>query len=73
MKPIAVEINGKPLETRAQNVAQLLEELGFTGFGEAPVGIAVAVNESVVRRATHREFSLGEGDKIEIIRAVQGG
>jgi thiamine biosynthesis protein ThiS len=40
---------------------------------EAPVGIAVAVNASVVRRGAFEEHLLHEGDEIEIIRAVSGG
>ena len=68
-----IQVNGQSLQTRAQNVAQLLEELDFVAPAGAPVGIAVAVNGSVVRRALHAQFSLGEGDQIEIIRAVQGG
>ncbi|PQV65415.1 sulfur carrier protein [Abditibacterium utsteinense] len=68
-----IQVNGKSRETRAQTVAQLLEELGFSTPENAPVGMAVAVNENVVRRASHREFSLNDGDEIEIIRAVQGG
>jgi thiamine biosynthesis protein ThiS len=37
------------------------------------VGIAVAVNASVVRRGAFEEHLLHEGDEIEIIRAVSGG
>ncbi len=36
-------------------------------------GIAVAVNEHVVRRATFAVHALADGDAIEIIRAVAGG
>lgn len=68
-----IQVNGQPLETRAQTVAQLLEELGFFTAQSGPTGLAVAVNQSVVRRSIHAEFPLGEGDQIEIIRAVQGG
>ena len=63
-----LHVNGKPLHTQAPTLAALLQELQV-----APPGIAVAVNESVVRRANHAQFRLNEGDKIEIIRAVQGG
>ncbi len=63
-----LHVNAQPLETQAQTLAELLQELQI-----APPGIAVAVNESVVRRAHHTEFALNPGDKIEIIRAVQGG
>ena len=62
-----IHVNGKSLETRARNVAELLEELEFVAPGAAPIGLAVAVNQSVVRRASHREFSLNPGDQIEII------
>lgn len=63
-----IEVNGKARETMATNVAALLQELQI-----APVGIAVAINQNVVRRANHAAFLLNEGDQIEIIRAVQGG
>ncbi len=68
-----IQVNGQSLETRAHTVAQLLEELGFSSPENAPAGIAVAVNQSVVRRALHAEFVFQAGDEIEIIRAVQGG
>jgi sulfur carrier protein len=49
-------------------VAALLAELGV-----APAGIAVAVNERVVRRGSFESHALREGDAVEIIRAVAGG
>ena len=61
-------LNGEPTETTAQTVAQLLELLRVT-----PTGVAVAVNQNVVRRADHPSQDLQEGDTVEIIRAVQGG
>lgn len=36
-------------------------------------GIAVAINERVVRRTEWSEYSVSEGDRIEIIQATQGG
>lgn len=63
-----LQVNGKTHQTRAVTLAELLLELQI-----APVGIAVAVNQSVVRRAHHAAFQLSAGDHIEIIRAVQGG
>lgn len=65
---IQILVNGISRETRAGTVAQLLQELEVPG-----TGVAVAVNESVVRRAEHASFALQEADKVEIIRAVQGG
>ncbi len=61
-------VNGQTLRTEAPTLAALLLELQI-----APTGTAVAVNEAVVRRANHADFQLKDGDKIEIIRAVQGG
>lgn len=36
-------------------------------------GLAVAVNGEVVRRADHAASALSEGDRVEIVTAVQGG
>ena len=36
-------------------------------------GIAVAVNDRVVRRADWRDHHVEAGDRIEIIQATQGG
>ncbi|MBW3636782.1 MAG: sulfur carrier protein ThiS [Armatimonadetes bacterium] len=63
-----IRLNGESVESQAPTVAQLLEERQIS-----PVGIAVAVNESVVRRVHHATHTLNEGDRVEIIRAVQGG
>jgi sulfur carrier protein len=49
-------------------VAALLASLGIEA-----AGIAVAVNQCVVRRATFGEHALRDGDAVEIIRAVAGG
>ncbi|GAB2975391.1 sulfur carrier protein ThiS [Nocardioides montaniterrae] len=36
-------------------------------------GIAVALNWTVVPRAEHRSTALRDGDRVEIVTAVQGG
>lgn len=36
-------------------------------------GIAVALNDTVVRRAEWRETHVQDGDRVEIITASQGG
>ncbi len=63
-----ITLNGELREIAAATVADLLRELKL-----APVGLAVAVNESVVRRANYETHALNDGDIVEIIRAVQGG
>lgn len=49
-------------------VGTLLEMLGTVRSG-----IAVARNDRVVRRGEYDSDRIGEGDRIEIIRAVAGG
>ncbi|MET9445287.1 sulfur carrier protein ThiS [Streptomyces sp. NPDC006610] len=39
----------------------------------APSGVAAAVNETVVPRAQWPTTSLAEGDRVEVLTAVQGG
>ncbi|HEU4948515.1 MAG TPA: sulfur carrier protein ThiS [Kribbella sp.] len=42
-------------------------------WARSPVGVAVAVNETVVTRADWPGTTLAEGDRVEILTAVQGG
>ena len=65
---MTIKLNGQQHETSAQTVAELLQELQVPHSG-----VAVAVNEQVVRRSEHTATSLREGDKVVVIRAVQGG
>ncbi|MFI8290912.1 sulfur carrier protein ThiS [Streptomyces sp. ms191] len=39
----------------------------------APSGVAAAVNEAVVPRSRWAATVLGEGDRVEVLTAVQGG
>jgi sulfur carrier protein len=39
----------------------------------APAGVAAALNETVVPRAQWPSTSLAEGDRVEVLTAVQGG
>ncbi|GAA1364752.1 sulfur carrier protein ThiS [Streptomyces beijiangensis] len=39
----------------------------------APSGVAAAVNETVVPRGQWPATALGDGDRVEILTAVQGG
>ena len=64
-------INGKEVETELDvTVEGLLAQSLKT---DAHDGIAVAVNGEVVPKGEWGERSLEEGDRVEIIRAVQGG
>ncbi|GAA2263702.1 thiamine biosynthesis protein ThiS [Streptomyces ruber] len=39
----------------------------------APSGVAAALNETVVPRAQWPSTALSEGDRVEVLTAVQGG
>jgi sulfur carrier protein len=62
-------VNGERRElTEGTTISSMLGSLGIDG-----AGIAVAVNERVVRRAAFEAHALRDGDTVEIIRAVAGG
>jgi sulfur carrier protein len=61
-------VNGESVETKAQTIAELLDELGYE---DMPV--ATAINMSVVRKRERAETKLSEGDRIEILVPMQGG
>lgn len=64
-----VTINGTPRELPAGATAGDAVRL----LTAAPAGVAVAVNDEVVSRATWDAAALTEGDMVEILTAVQGG
>ncbi|BFP55843.1 hypothetical protein SCMC78_56500 [Streptomyces sp. CMC78] len=66
---VSVSVNGK---TRAVVAGTALDALVAT-VTPARSGVAVAVNESVVPRGRWAATTLGEGDRVEILTAVQGG
>jgi sulfur carrier protein len=64
-----VTVNGQRREVAAgSTVAQLVDLLT-----RAPAGVAVAVNDAVVRRGDWASTVLGDADRVEILTAVQGG
>ncbi|MCT2593359.1 sulfur carrier protein ThiS [Streptomyces sp. N2-109] len=65
----AVAVNG---ETRGIPAGLTLDRL-VGEFTAAPAGVAAAVNETVVPRGQWPETVLNDGDRIEILTAVQGG
>jgi sulfur carrier protein len=66
---VKIILNGETHEIEpGTTVATLLTKIG------APAsGIAVARNESVVRRSEYASYEVREGDAIEVIKAVAGG
>ena len=49
-------------------IAALIEQLALAGKR-----VAVEVNEDIVPRSQHPDFSLSEGDRVEVVHAIGGG
>jgi sulfur carrier protein len=66
-------INGEQRETASANLAEFwrqeASELNLT----SPKGFAIALNGAVVRKDQWQNTPLADGDRIEIVRAIQGG
>jgi sulfur carrier protein len=52
----------------ATTVAALVAEIGC-----GTKGVAVAVNDEVVPRSTWSARALADGDRVEVLKAAQGG
>jgi sulfur carrier protein len=65
-----IRVNGRDEPLTAATLAVLLEEK-TVDTGQR--GIAVAVNGSIVPRASWPQTRLRPGDEVEIVRARQGG
>ena len=64
-----VVVNGDPLEVvEGATVLDLLDQLGL-----GPKWVVVERNGEPVERRRHGETRLGDGDRLEIVRAVAGG
>ncbi|WP_327323050.1 sulfur carrier protein ThiS [Streptomyces sp. NBC_01210] len=66
---ITVSVNG---EAREFATGTTLDAL-VTSLTAAPSGVAAAVNETVVPRSRWAGTRLGDGDRVEVLTAVQGG
>ncbi|MGW7071351.1 sulfur carrier protein ThiS [Streptomyces sp. NPDC054855] len=65
----AVSVNG---EARDVAAGTTLEALVAT-LTAAPSGVAAALNETVVPRTRWSTTPLADGDRVEVLTAVQGG
>jgi sulfur carrier protein len=63
-----ITVNGTPREAAGRTLAEVVAELT-----RAPSGVAAAVNDAVVPRREWPATVLGDGDRVEILTAVQGG
>ncbi|MFE4534064.1 sulfur carrier protein ThiS [Streptomyces scopuliridis] len=64
-----ISVNGEPRELAP---ATTLDAVVAT-LTAAPSGVAAAVNETVVPRTRWSGTPLSDGDRVEILTAVQGG
>ncbi len=63
------KINGQDKELKDKlTIENLVIDFGYQNHR-----IAVEVNESIIPKSQHSEFTITGGDKIEIIKAVGGG
>ncbi|MFH8475165.1 sulfur carrier protein ThiS [Streptomyces sp. NPDC018000] len=67
--PLCVSVNG---EVRLLAAGTTLDTLVAT-LTAARSGVAAAVNESVVPRGQWPAAALSDGDRVEVLTAVQGG
>ncbi|POR41974.1 sulfur carrier protein ThiS [Methylobacterium sp. V23] len=68
-----LRVNGEVRESVAADLDALFrEEAEETGL-ESPQGIAIALNGAVIRRRDWAATALSDGDRVEIVRAMQGG
>jgi sulfur carrier protein len=67
-----IVVNGEPQEVaEGSTVADLVEQVAVPGEGRR--GVAVAVDAEVVPRSAWRDTELSEGQKVELLAAMQGG
>ncbi|MEZ4653383.1 MAG: sulfur carrier protein ThiS [Candidatus Eisenbacteria bacterium] len=66
-----IRINGENREI--PHVETLAELLATLGIDTGSTGLAVARNADVIARSRLAETPVEDGDRIEIVHAVQGG
>lgn len=64
-----VSVNGEPRQFAPGTALDLV----VRSLTAAPSGVAAALNETVVPRAQWPTTPLVEGDRVEVLTAVQGG
>ncbi|MDX3533151.1 sulfur carrier protein ThiS [Streptomyces sp. MB09-01] len=66
---VSVSVNGEPRQVAAGTTLDTV----VTTLTTAPSGVAAALNETVVPRGQWPATPVGDGDRVEILTAVQGG
>ncbi|MEU2558048.1 sulfur carrier protein ThiS [Streptomyces longispororuber] len=65
----AISVNGEPRDVPAGTTLDAV----VAELTAAPSGVAAALNETVVPRARWATTALRDGDRVEVLTAVQGG
>ncbi|MBZ9644278.1 sulfur carrier protein ThiS [Streptomyces sp. PSKA30] len=66
---MTISVNGEPRQVEPGTALDVLVKT----LTAAPSGVAAALNETVVPRAQWPTTPLSEGDRVEVLTAVQGG
>ena len=70
---MTLTVNGEPRESVVTNLTDLwrseTEHLNL----DSPKGYAMALNGTLIRKDKWQTTTLRDGDRVEIVRAVQGG
>ncbi|MFF4115239.1 sulfur carrier protein ThiS [Streptomyces sp. NPDC001714] len=66
---VTISVNGERLEIAPGTALDSL----VRSLTAAPSGVAAAVNETVVPRGQWATTGLADGDRVEVLTAVQGG
>ncbi|MER6447712.1 thiamine biosynthesis protein ThiS [Streptomyces venezuelae] len=66
---MTISVNGEPREVAAGATLDAV----VAALTAAPSGVAAALNETVVPRGQWPDTVVGDGDRVEILTAVQGG
>ncbi|MEU3915528.1 sulfur carrier protein ThiS [Streptomyces sp. NPDC029721] len=66
---MTISVNGEPREVAAGTTLDAV----VATLTAAPSGVAAALNETVVPRGQWPLTPVGDGDRVEVLTAVQGG
>ena len=66
-------VNGERRETASGNLAELWRHETEHLELDSPKGYAIALNGALIRKDRWHSTALTDGDRVEIVRAVQGG
>lgn len=66
-------VNGEPRDCDADTVDALFRREAEESGIEDAQGIAIALNGRVLRRKDWADTTITPGDRVEIVRAMQGG